>query len=590
MAFRIAARTILQLGAELISSDGIAFYELIKNSIDAGSQTVRIHIASVIPAETVNFCLDDLSELANSRTPDHRHKFAAIKRKALVEIVTDTEFARTCVEAVEGAQSIDELKLALRNCSSIEVEDTGTGMSLDTLESVFLTIGTRSRYAERRSRGNRAADRPILGEKGIGRLSAMRLGRELEVKTSLTGELYWNSLAIDWGSFSHDSDTLLEEIEIEPYRGSKKKDSSKSGTTLRIHRLESNWTKTKMEGIIRDEFSKLVDPFAGDDHYKFFVRFNDEALERVSLDLEFLDFAHAELHGEYRVDKEEGPVFSGKMSYNRYGKRKSFSLSGTHLLTRVRPSSLYDLKSVGPFQFDLYWFNRRDIKDTAGIEAPYITNQVRIWAGGPMVYRDSFRVNPYGGPDDDWLGLDKKAFASGGYKLNRNQLIGKVSISSLRNPALLDQTNREGIRESPERRALENLLRTVISTEFRNFLNAVEADVAPLEPLSVDVLKQSSDRSIKAVQNAWADLRRRFPALREERQLVSQMEEAIDDLNALLERAHGIVMAYEKGRNDLVQLAGIGLMVELIGHELTRATEHALRDVTSCRLHSICGT
>lgn len=90
------------------------------------------------------------------------------------------------------------------------------------------------------------------------------------------------------------------------------------------------------------------------------------------------------------------------------------------MLTSVKPSSLYDLKNVGPFQFDLYWFNRKEIKETAGIEAPYVTNQVRIWAGGPMVFRDGFRVNPYGGPDDDWLGLDKKALASGGYKLNRN--------------------------------------------------------------------------------------------------------------------------------------------------------------------------
>ena len=37
MAFKVAARTILQLGSELISSDSIAFYELIKNGFDAGS-------------------------------------------------------------------------------------------------------------------------------------------------------------------------------------------------------------------------------------------------------------------------------------------------------------------------------------------------------------------------------------------------------------------------------------------------------------------------------------------------------------------------------------------------------------------------
>ena len=38
MSFRVAARTLLHLGAELISSDAVAFYELIKNGFDAGSR------------------------------------------------------------------------------------------------------------------------------------------------------------------------------------------------------------------------------------------------------------------------------------------------------------------------------------------------------------------------------------------------------------------------------------------------------------------------------------------------------------------------------------------------------------------------
>lgn len=42
--FRVSARTILQLGGELISSDGIAFYELIKNAVDAGSRKVHVEV------------------------------------------------------------------------------------------------------------------------------------------------------------------------------------------------------------------------------------------------------------------------------------------------------------------------------------------------------------------------------------------------------------------------------------------------------------------------------------------------------------------------------------------------------------------
>ena len=44
MPFRLTARVITQLGAELISSDEVALYELTKNGFDAGSKIVTIAI------------------------------------------------------------------------------------------------------------------------------------------------------------------------------------------------------------------------------------------------------------------------------------------------------------------------------------------------------------------------------------------------------------------------------------------------------------------------------------------------------------------------------------------------------------------
>jgi len=48
MAFKITARTLLELGAELIGSDAVAIYELVKNAVDAGSPHVRIGVQSVL--------------------------------------------------------------------------------------------------------------------------------------------------------------------------------------------------------------------------------------------------------------------------------------------------------------------------------------------------------------------------------------------------------------------------------------------------------------------------------------------------------------------------------------------------------------
>src|SRR3954447_21214569 len=52
--FRVSARTLLQLGGELISSDGIAFYELIKNAVDAGSSKAFVEVVIRLPFEIVH--------------------------------------------------------------------------------------------------------------------------------------------------------------------------------------------------------------------------------------------------------------------------------------------------------------------------------------------------------------------------------------------------------------------------------------------------------------------------------------------------------------------------------------------------------
>ena len=97
--------------------------------------------------------------------------------------------------------------------NSIEIRDTGEGMSFEDLSEVYLRIGTRHR--RRQNEGGATK----LGDKGIGRLSAMRLGDLLKVETSKEGERHWNVLDVDWGVFSHSEDMLVQDIEVAPERG-----------------------------------------------------------------------------------------------------------------------------------------------------------------------------------------------------------------------------------------------------------------------------------------------------------------------------------------------------------------------------------
>jgi signal transduction histidine kinase len=153
----------------------------------------------------------------------------------------------------------------------------------------------------------------------------------------------------------------------------------------------------------------------------------------------------------------------------------------------------------------------------------------------------------------------------------------------LKNPALLDQTNREGIRDSDEKTALIGLLRVAILNEFKKFLDQVEEEQSAAEPVSFELIERKVASTKLNLKKTWGTLKSQHPEVEDSPQLVFDMDEALEDLSDLLDDARTLVASYEKGKDQMVQLAGIGLMVEVVGHELNRATEHALRSLSDSR-------
>src|SRR5438270_13826122 len=79
-------------------------------------------------------------------------------------------------------------------------------------------------------------------------------------------------------------------------------------------------------------------------------------------------------------------------------------------------------------------------------------------AAGLSVYRDGFRVLPYGEPRNDWLRLDLRRVQNPTLRLSNNQNVGYVLISAEANPALRDQSNREGLIENQAFEDLRDLV------------------------------------------------------------------------------------------------------------------------------------
>lgn len=593
MAFRISARTVLELGAELISSDEVALYELVKNAIDARSKNgveLDFHI-----------CLSHsvYSEIIQELESDSPRSIDQIKEGLItrVEPTADSDDLARFKSGIVGCKTIPALQKSLPNAyaesSWIEIRDTGTGMSADDLLTKYLVIGTPARkkaidraeaaYASENGGGS-VPSTPYLGEKGVGRLSAMRLGWMLHVESATEQDRTMNMLDVDWRRFE-DLDRFIEDIDITPEKNGPKPALKWTGTKIRISGLSGNWSPRRIREVAATEFSKISDPFSlSKRRFRIAVFFNGERIEIPRMDQEILAAAHATVKASYIV-KKGTPSLDVYMTFKgperKEDKHLRFGKVDLSFLTDDQNEGIpaHAVRTVGPFEFEAHWYNRQKLRAIDSIGNLNTVRELQRRWSGIMLFRDGYRVLPYGEDKDDWLGLDRRALASPGYKLNKTQFIGRAQITRLGNPLLIDQTNREGLKETPEKYVLVETLRYITQSLLRNFMDEVErsqkhvdVDIAQVD----DQISSLESRATEAIRRLKRKHRDSSVELQDLLDMFEQMKRYFEQARALAEQA-------EDERSRLIQLAGIGLMLEVVAHELARSTETAMKSLANAQ-------
>ena len=599
MNFRVSARTILHLGSELISSDGIAFYELIKNSLDARSPEIRVDVLYRLEYRVYDAIMRALGEnrddpdwmgspTSEDGTSDSQGDWRRQRRMALDGLVAGAPDVDDLRAEITGARTRSAFIEVLRDANQIEVDDDGEGMSMDILERVYLTIGTSYRADQKRRRRRQArTTRPdsgpdlILGEKGLGRLSAMRLGDRVTIITGERGSSRWNQLEIDWNDFADAADQDLESVDVSPVAGEAKR-RDQTGTLIRISALRAEWSSEKLEALAVEQFSKLVDPFEPDARLPLRLTFNSDPLPIPTFAGFLLEHAHGRLTARFRADGPRAPRLDGEMEYRLHRRRAPLRLSTLDLETLTEHDE-DTLERVGPFDLEVYWFNRRILTKIEGIGSLAVVRRIlATWAGGVSVYRDGYRVNPYGGPNDDWLDLDRDAFSTSGFKLNRGQIIGRARIGQAENRFLIDQTNREGLKDNPEKRAFVKVISSVVEL-YRQYIVEIDKDVQRSRRVTaadaIARFRAEDDRLgglLPQLEEALAQTSNGTALSRRIATTLQQLREAAADVQA----AAG---AQDEERGRVMHLASIGLMIEILAHELYRATSAGLRTIAQAR-------
>lgn len=594
MAFKFAARTLLELGKELISTDEVALYELIKNSVDAYSPAVAIFFNVCLLRTHYEGALESL----------RKGKSVTSVRDTLREkLLTDAaaESRKDFLDALEAVSDKASFKLALETayttCNWIEVRDEGVGMSFKDLDEIYLTVGTRAKRKENLMGAN------YLGDKGVGRLSAMRLGERLSVVTTKEGEERFNLLDVDWSLFGHDVEGEVGDIAVDPQLGPLKPSPNIQGTSIRITGLNADWSRGRVSDLLSGPIARMVDPFQpGRGNELIRVTYNGSRLSVPSVPASLLRAAHATCKAALTFEGGV-PIFSGTIDYGYRDYRVEFDQRGAelyslaqkvfqkrgkrgHAQTEVAPINPEAIAELGPFEVEIYWYNRRAVDAISGLTGKVTETRqlIALWSGGVMLYRNGYRVLPYGEPDDDWLELDKLAFGQSGFKLNRQQLLGRVTVHSA-HTALSEQTNREGLIQSDASDALVAIMMWLMHIEFRDVLN--EADKRDRELRIVE-----AQEALKGFRNDQANLETGLEEL--EKRLPSNAMTAYErvksSVHSIVVRSDEAVQAAEDAlnkvideREQFVYLAGIGLMTEFIFHELDRAIRHTANTLTDTR-------
>ncbi|MEC6392441.1 sensor histidine kinase [Acinetobacter pittii] len=581
--FRITARTVLELGSELISSDIIAFYELIKNGFDARTKNgVEIKFDIVLSKTSYNQLIKKISKKKD------------LKLETLQELIIDSldkkasEYALNHFkQMINSASTYEELLTSLEKAviryNTITISDTGEGMSEKDLINSYLVIGTPSRKKEvDKSIELGESASPYLGEKGIGRLSAMRLGEYLKVETARKIDTKVNILRINWRNFS-DLDAMLDQIPVAPEQGAKKKTEDWSGTSIIISDLTENWTENRVTEMAEYDFARLVDPFKNvTSRPRIAIFWNNIRKTIPHMPKDLLDLCHAKVKGKYEIIDNKPSVsctfeaLDLGFEHPRETDTINIALEDLQGLIAGKDQHVDDSAfiSVGPFDFEAYWYNRRRLASVDGIGEQKAVRELQQKWSGIMLFRDNFRVFPYGEENDDWLKLDRKALRRKGYILNKTQFIGKVCISRNNNPYLVDQTNREGLRITPQQQVFLEVISYCIQDKLGDFIKDVERQYKNQKVDLSDAQSKVSKLETRA-KTAIRQLQKITPP--EGNEAVEDLNQALLEFSEFAEKARQRIKEVEEESQQMIEMAGVGLMVEVVAHELARASENALK-------------
>lgn len=467
--FKVSARTAKLIGLENFSNEEGAIIELVKNTYDADAKN----------------CI----------------------------LVFDIKYVTSVNENHE------EVKLFNSAESRIFVIDNGAGMTDSVISNQWMTIGTDDKLYQHLSENGRVK----TGAKGIGRFALNRLGliTDLITLSNKNGEgLKWK---VDWKDFDKLGATVseveaeltnienpsLKEFLLDKFSNSQRlldlinTTSFESGTVIEISELNDTWETERLEKLFGnlemllppkeqsdfeiklfsinniDLFGKVKTSYYDDYDYKIEASYQDGESKNLEIKITRNELDIDAIVNRYSEVFNFEPMKAFPYRLEDF-KARIITLNKT--LDTILSSEVDKelINKIGEFGFSFYFLKNTISDDKADGDLkkyPYknfVSGTRKAWLkkfGGIKMFRDDFRIRPYGENGQDWLKLGDRQAQSpggsgqklGGYRIRPNQIAGTVNISRIHNLSFQDKSGREGIIENDVFELFNNILREIIA-------------------------------------------------------------------------------------------------------------------------------
>jgi len=388
----------------------------------------------------------------------------------------------------------------------------------------------------------------------------------------------------------------------------------KSGTVIEITELNDDWNEDKLRKLFSnlemllppeeqndfcidlfllnnlEEFGTLKRAYYDDFDYKLKATYNELNDKVLKVEVSRNELDVDTLENRYTQVFDFDMMKSSPYKLEDFKKNKiAFNLPIEKLISEKVDLNLLD--RVGKFDFTFYFLKNTisDDKEDGDLKKyPYkgINSANRkSWLkkfGGIKIFRDDFRIRPYGENGDDWLRLGERQAQSpggagqrlGGYRIRPNQIAGTIKISRLHNESFQDKSGREGIIENEEFELFKNILLDIIGL-FEKDRNVVMYNLSQLHAIrnkeaeTLRKAKQEAERIRKQKEerkdNSNNSGHKNDDKSTNDNKEYSETEENMADAILILEKEN------EKKDEELRllrSLASVGLIISSFAHEV----------------------